>query len=341
MHECFNVLKLRFSIVILLAIGILISCEKETFPPVAEFEASAGKGFTGRVFTFDASESSDPDGDPLTLKCRWDFNSDGQWDTEYNISRIAHHIFTETGLAKIRLEVLDADGLTDSNTDSVYLYEPIPDTLFTDIRDNQQYRAVLLGGKWWMAENLRFGTRIHSSELQSDNGVIEYFAFDNNPANVAVHGGLYNWEEMMNYQVDTINQGICPEGWRIPTVNDWESINLAAPLQFVIDYYGPDGISGFNLQFSGIHETSAPKPPFVESFGGLNFHGYYWTTERHKFMWKNTPVTLYKAMHIAILSSPELQFGFFISTLGDFYLQTYLDSVYYNIPSISLRCIKD
>jgi len=34
-------------------------------------------------------------------------------------------------------------------------------------------------------------------------------------------GGLYDWNEMMQYSTTAGSQGICPSGWHIPTITDW------------------------------------------------------------------------------------------------------------------------
>jgi len=298
-------------------------------------------GFTGRVFTFDATESNDPDGDPMTLKCRWDFNSDGQWDSNFSTDRIINHIFTETGTARIRLEVQDQDDLTDTVSDSIYLYEPVPDSVFVDSRDQQHYRTVKLGGKWWMSENLRYGIRIHSSEPQTNNGVVEYYAYDNDPSHVPVCGGMYSWEEMMNYTYDTINRGICPEGWRVPTLSDWQSINIMAPLQFVVDYYGPDGLSGFNLQFSGHHSTAPRDPPYTAYFDGLDVTGSCWSTKKRFLTRCNTLVKLFYVINIHIPIPKDPTFGFLICDLGDHYVFYDTTMVIHNTTSTALRCVKD
>ena len=318
----------------------MVACKHETFPPVADFSVSSRVGFTGRLFTFDAGSSMDPDGDPLTLKCRWDFEDDGSWDTEYSTARIVHHAFTTPGTVRIRLEILDQDDLKDTDVDSIKLYEPVPDTSFTDTRDRQQYQAVKLGGKWWMSENLRYGKRIPSSEYQKDNGITEFFAYDNNPQNIPLHGGLYSWDEMMDYQTEKINQGICPDGWRVPTVSDWKSINLAAPLQFVMDFYGPDGFSGFNMQLSGVHNTSMPQPPPTPKFVGLSNDGYYWTSEASATLRNNTWVRRFSIITVFYPKPGELLFGLNFYQWGDWYISD-TQSYQKNNPSMSLSCIKD
>jgi len=54
---------------------------------------------------------------------------------------------------------------------------------FYDTRNEQFYNTVLIGEQCWMAKNLNIGEMINGSENMADNGVIEKYCYDNNPAN--------------------------------------------------------------------------------------------------------------------------------------------------------------
>lgn len=318
---------------------LLVACNRDMTPPTAFFEISSRLAFTGRIITFNASGSTDPDGDPLILKCRWDFNADGLWDTEFSSNRIANWVFQEPGETRVWLEVKDHDGLTDKYSETLTLYNTSPDSTFIDVRDGQSYRAVKLYGNWWMAENLRYGNRIHSSEPQTNNNITEFFTYDDNPSNVNMHGGLYSWEEMMNYQYNEVNDGICPDGWKVPTIEDWESINMIAPLQFILDYYGPDGISGFNLQYSGFHNSHYQYAPFDPVFTNKGDEGIYWNSHWHFMYIDNEIVKLYGIASFCNMSTvPAI--GFSLVECGDYYYSTINSGIIYNTVSASLRCIK-
>ena len=70
-----------------------------------------------------------------------------------------------------------------------------------DARDSKSYTTVQIGSQCWMAENLNIGTRIDGSNDQSQQTpeVIEKYCYDDNTTNCNTYGGLYQWDEMMQY----------------------------------------------------------------------------------------------------------------------------------------------
>ncbi len=87
--------------------------------------------------------------------------------------------------------------------------------------DGNHYATVQIGtGKFsqtWMAENLKVGIGIDITQLPTDNGIIEYYCYEDNVNLCGVYGGLYKWDEMMNYIDTEGSRGICPNGWHVPT----------------------------------------------------------------------------------------------------------------------------
>ena len=112
---------------------------------------------------------------------------------------------------------------------------PCPGTpTVTDI-DGNVYNTVMIGTQCWMKENLRTIANIPSGDTHTldDNhtSAVDYagpwrYTPNNDPANVAAYGYLYNWNAVMNgAEPSTANpsgvQGICPYGWHVPSGNEW------------------------------------------------------------------------------------------------------------------------
>ncbi len=126
--------------------------------------------------------------------------------------------------------------ITDSPTDDqsyVFYFAGVPcldAPTVTDI-DGNVYRTVLIGDQCWMAENLKVGTMINGDQEMTDNGTIEKYCYDNDTANCDIYGGLYQWDEMMNYSSSQGAQGICPDGWHVPSDFEWVILSNFASSQ--------------------------------------------------------------------------------------------------------------
>lgn len=91
-------------------------------PPTATLTVTPLSGTAGTVFTLDASGSSDAE-TPGSLQVRWDWEDDGEWDTDFSAPLGATHAYTMAGDHTVRAEVRDAEGLTDATARS-FLVQP-------------------------------------------------------------------------------------------------------------------------------------------------------------------------------------------------------------------------
>lgn len=330
---------LKLSAIVFAILGWITSCKKpERLPPVASFEVDTRIGYPGLLFAFDASMSHDPDNSASSLMARWDFNGDAIWETEYQKQMKQSWIYDSPGIKKVILEIIDPDGLKSTATDTIVVFKPNRDSTMIDLRDGQIYNIVELDGTWWMSENLKFGTWLPSTQNQKDNQTVEYYAYDDNPLLVQKYGGLYLWEEAMNYDRQN-SGGICPDGWSIPTPEDFDKIDMVAPYQFIADYYGEGGFSGLNLQLGGIWSSTDNTGKRNPYFHLSDSSGFYLTTEYRDF--DRFDQTLFQCWIIThtIINYPGLYFGFLANFFGD-YWENSDRSVIRIRNAYSVRCIK-
>ena len=86
------------------------------------------------------------------------------------------------------------------------------------------YNTVRIGDQCWLKENLNVGTMINGIDTMKNNGVFEKYCYNDDPSNCNIYGGLYDWDEMMQYVTTEGTQGICPPGWHIPTFAEFHTL---------------------------------------------------------------------------------------------------------------------
>jgi len=88
--------------------------------------------------------------------------------------------------------------------------------------DGNVYEIIMIGEQWWMKENLKtihynngeeIQLKMTGSEGSSDEG--QYGIYNNNPSNADIYGNLYNWVVIDD------ERGICPEGFHVPSDEEW------------------------------------------------------------------------------------------------------------------------
>lgn len=103
-------------------------------PPVAILDAAPVTGAVPLTVSFNASQSYDPDGSPLTFE--WDFDGDGVYDLFSGTTPFAEHVYTGDGVyvAKVRVRDVDDDvGIAWKliNAGDVGYYEVEPNDIFS------------------------------------------------------------------------------------------------------------------------------------------------------------------------------------------------------------------
>ncbi|MBP7497400.1 MAG: T9SS type A sorting domain-containing protein, partial [Bacteroidales bacterium] len=92
--------------------------------------------------------------------------------------------------------------------------------------DNNNYAVVKIGEQLWMQQNLNVGIKIDGKSIQTNNSIIEKYCYDNEETNCNDYGGIYQWDEIMQYVETEKTKGICPAGWHIPSDAEWKQLEM-------------------------------------------------------------------------------------------------------------------
>jgi hypothetical protein len=186
---------MRNLLLFIILLVVLFSCEKGNLAPVATLEVFPAIGDTSIIFEFSARKSIDDRNYPIGLKYRWDFDGDGSWDTGYESNNTFSHRFKQPGVYDATVEVIDLDGLTSTGIASTEVFgENLEVETLQDPRDGKSYRIVRIREQWWMAENLRFGAQIPTSQEQKDNDTVEQYRFRESKEHDTVGGFIAGWK---------------------------------------------------------------------------------------------------------------------------------------------------
>jgi len=154
---------------------------------------------------------------------------------------------------------------------------PVLDTI------GNQYTTITINGEEWFKENLKTTKYANGTDISNvtDNaswnnlstGAWAYY--DNNVANDAIYGKLYNW-----YAVADV-RGLCPTGWHVADDLDWTSLTAN---------YGTDAAAGNELKSTTLwaavnanNNTSGfgATPGGGRGgglFGDITNKGFWWTS---------------------------------------------------------------
>jgi uncharacterized protein (TIGR02145 family) len=166
---------------------------------------------------------------------------------------------------------------------------PCPGTP-TVIYAGQIYTTVQIGNQCWLAENLNVGTMVDTLQDQTDNGVIEKYCYQDDPANCAIYGGSYQWGEALQYQNGASDssspnpafsghvQGICPGGWHIPTRAEFDTLlhkeNLSGNALKAI---GQGLANGKGTNTSGFSALMGGFRQWTGAWHGFGYDPQFWT----------------------------------------------------------------
>lgn len=217
---------------------------KENKPPSPKIFVATPYGNIATNFFFHAWLSLDDVTPPSQLLLRWDFDGDGKWDTGWSYEKELFHQFSEPGEFWVNMEAEDEGG-EKATTKTRILVSPyaVQTGFIKDKRDGKYYGTVKIGEQWWMSDNLDFRTnpKLDIPMLQQ--------CYDEAHGMCDLYGSLYQGERSVVY----VNAGknVCPEGWRLPTKEDWMELGDNIPATGARDAMMVGGSVGFNARYTG------------------------------------------------------------------------------------------
>ena len=185
-----------------------------------------------------------------------------------------------------------------------------------DSRDGKIYKTVTIGTQTWMAENLNYaytGVPFKTDDYTSDS---TSWCYNNRADNCAKYGRLYTWSAAMDSAATWSDngkdcgygvhcsptfpvQGICPNGWHLPSKNEWETLRSAAGKNSgyaLRSEYGSGwnigwneaigGTCGYGDDTFGFRALPAGSTLFGSSYGNFSGYGdytYFWSSKENDF----------------------------------------------------------
>jgi len=180
----------------------------------------------------------------------------------------------------------------------------------TDDRDGQIYKTVKIGDQWWMAENLNYAyTDVpldysqNSTSFTSDS---TSWCYNDSAEYCAKYGRFYTWSAAMDsaakfsdngkgcgYGLLTCElkhpvRGVCPSGWHIPSVQEFETLYEAVTEDhFAIEYNAgfvlkstDEWLRGGNGSDSyGFSALPAGQRHIRGVFVDKGYYAYFWTSD--------------------------------------------------------------
>jgi len=198
----------------------------------------------------------------------------------------------------------------------------------------QVYNTIQIFNQCWLKENLNIGSMIQGTQAMTDNEVIEKYCYFNDVAYCDQYGGLYQYDEMMQYSDTPGIQGICPPGWHIPTDEEIKVLEGAVDNLYGIgdtewdgwDFRGTD--VGYRLKSDNgwwYGGSGSDSHGFTKLPGGLRFtngnfthyknHAYFWSSNKDtdSYSWGRLIYTFNEISRISL----NKEYGFSVRCVRD------------------------
>jgi uncharacterized protein (TIGR02145 family) len=298
--------------------------------PAAAFTVSKTTITAGQFVKFTDQSTNTP------TSWSWSFGDGGTSTNQH-----PEHSYLTAGVFAVTLTASNASG-SGVETKSNYITVNAGDGgSFTDSRDARKYNWIEIGGRVWMAENLNLGTRLNANQNQTNNSIYEKYCYDNDESKCTEYGGLYQWNEAMQYSASNNSnpgqvRGVCPTGWHLPTHNEWKELEMDLGMSQTdadMETWRLNSDVGGKLKESGYNHWAFPNAGATNSTGFGALPGGKRSYDLMEFSLITTEAYFWSATEkstdlgiIRHLVSHEPGIGF---------------ESYYKTNGFSVRCIKD
>jgi len=201
-----------------------------------------------------------------------------------------------------------------------------------DERDGKVYRTTGIGNQRWMAQNLDFGDSAAYPNLKGN-----IFSTNSDPIlQLESPGTLYNWNAAMNVATDSgwrapsdseKVHGICPEGYHIPSMAEWDTLFVFAQKYKVSNTVGTSlrGKSHWNYDPFDKNYNNDDFNLSLDGTGVVGKDNKYSANEGIAYLWTT--------------ESDTSGFSFKYMTLKD----AEMTNIKYSSPKVkaAIRCVKD
>lgn len=94
----------------------------DSVPPVADFDACPDTAIVNSLIYFNSALTFDQYTSIDEMRFRWDWDSDGIWDTPFTCDTCLHYKYVEEGAYRVTLEAMNKYMFTDTTSRMVYIY---------------------------------------------------------------------------------------------------------------------------------------------------------------------------------------------------------------------------
>jgi len=294
--------------------------------PEVDFIADKTASYTGISIQFTDQSANSPG------SWQWNFGDGSESQDQHPIQ-----IYADTGTFTVSLTALNGyGGDTETKTAFISIGENMCPLSVTDI-DGNEYNVIPISNQCWMKENLKVSHYPNGDDIPNvtdenqwtalgDNNTDDAYCYYDNDPNTD-YGALYTYAAAIadNWQRDnTAGQGICPDGWHLPTDSEWNTLRT---------YLGGESIAGGKMKETGTLHWNDPNVGATNESGLTALPGGYRCYFQGNFSSKGDRGYIWSATGYR----PETAYIRYLYNINTKDYRSTLNKSY----GLSIRCIKN